>query len=134
MPLTIEKAVALTAYIQSLAYYLLQTRPPAVVEELYQVYDYNRFQASRHGYVGNFINPYNFTHSSIQKDILATLDTIKPYAKALGNQCYLRDIKKMAQLKLNDAQFLHSIYKENKCLENAVKTKCLLWKKSFMRN
>lgn len=76
-PLTIKKVILITAYIQALAIYLLEERPTQVNNDLYYLYNQNRFEASRYGFDGTFINPYTMKHSLIVDDIFDTAEKIK---------------------------------------------------------
>lgn len=126
-PLTFEKAVMVAAYIQTVSRYILQERPTAITRDTYCLYNYNRFQASRYGYDGVFINPFNLQQRSISEDILATMDSIEKHAKELNNQHFLSALKEDAIKKQNDAVILKSIYKEVGTLANLVHEQCLLW-------
>jgi glutamate---cysteine ligase / carboxylate-amine ligase len=131
MPLSILKAVTLVGYIQTLAHYILSERPNPINQDLYEVYDYNRFQASRYGFEADFINPFTLTHTNIQEDILATITTLEPFAKKLGNEAYLADLKQLTQDKINDANFLKEYYVKTHSLECIVKQSCAVWQKSL---
>jgi carboxylate-amine ligase len=48
-PLTVERAAALAAYLQTLCRHLLERKDEAPAEDDYLVYNYNRFQACRFG-------------------------------------------------------------------------------------
>lgn len=134
MPLTVQKAVMLTAYIQTLVYYLLKKHPYPIISELYEVYDYNRFQASRFGFDGDFIHPYTQKHTSIQRDILETIRLLKPFATHLGNEHYLNELKHMTLNKQNDADLLREAFKKEESLTKTVKRKCAIWKKALHEN
>lgn len=131
MPLTLPKALMIVAYIQSLAKYLLQERPQPLIDDLYEVYDYNRFQSCRNGFDGDFINPFTHKHLPLSKDILNTVKLITPYARKLGNARYISKIQSMAKTKSNDATDLRGMWKRDGNLEKTVRDKCSLWKKSL---
>jgi carboxylate-amine ligase len=127
-PLTMKKAIDLAAYAQTLAHYLLQVRPVHCTHDLYYVYNYNRFQASRYGFSGDLIDSETLRHVSIKDDILATLEAITAHSQLLGNQSYLANIKQQVISGQNDALLLRDIYhKEKKNLPNVVKEKCAIW-------
>jgi carboxylate-amine ligase len=121
-PLTMKKAIDLAAYAQTLAHYLLQVRPVHCTHDLYYVYNYNRFQASRYGFSGDLIDSESLRHVSIKEDILAA------HSQLLGNENYLANIKQEVTSGQNDALVLREIYrKEKKSLPNVVKEKCAIW-------
>jgi len=131
MPLTLSKAAALVAYIQTISHYLLQNELSPVSNDYYQTYTHNRFQASRFGFDGNFIDPCSLKSSTIGEDILDTAALLKSSAKTLGTQSYLRQIKSFARHKYNDASNLKLICAEEFVLEDMVKEKCRAWKHSL---
>lgn len=132
MPLSLQKAMLITAYYQTLSAYLLHERPHPITNDMYLVYDHNRFQACRNGYEGEFINPFNHKHISIHKDILDTIRLLEPVAKELGTQHALRKIKTLVKAKSNDAMDLRKSYKSEKSLEMIVKNNCALWRKGVV--
>ncbi|MBI2792849.1 MAG: glutamate--cysteine ligase [Gammaproteobacteria bacterium] len=130
MPLTLEKVVAMTAYIQTIARYILTEKPHKITDDLYLAYNYNRFQASRYGYEGDFICPFTKTHEMVSEDILNTLQIIESHADYLGNTNFLLDILKWASKKSNDAKYLKNIYSRTNSLEGVVKKQCETWARS----
>lgn len=127
MPLTLTKVAALIGYIQTLARYLLVEKPYKLTEDLYLVYNYNRFQASRYGYDGDFIDPYTKRHLPIYNDILRTLKHLKPHAAALGNEAYLKQWRKWIKQKHNDAKQLKMLYSRYGNFEDVVNKQCNIW-------
>ena len=69
MPLTLDKAVAILAYAQTISTHLLYDKPFIPQNNLYDTYPYNRFQASKLGFDGVFINPFT-AGNHYQRDIL----------------------------------------------------------------
>lgn len=129
MPLTLQKSISLVAYLQSLSLYLLQERPLEPLNDLYLLYNYNRFQASRYGFEGDFIDPYTSQRFSILDDILATAEKIEKYAKQLNNFDYFRVLMDDAVQKKNDASLLRQIVKQVNSLPLMVNEQCKLWEK-----
>ncbi len=127
MPLTLNKAIAIAAYIQTLAHYLLLEKPYPVQHELQLFYQYNRFQAARYGFDGDFINPYTMNKISISEDILETLNIIKPHAQGLKNNDLLSQIEEWVKSAQNDAQILLDIYSQNGTLEKVVEEQSKIW-------
>lgn len=129
-PLTLRQAVMLAAYVQALTRHLLTERFP-LTKDLYFVYNYNRFQACRYGFNGNFIDPYSLKQHTIYEDILLTLKAIRPHAKILDTEGYLRKIQSDVQHKENGAAWLRNKYAETKSLEDLVQQQCQLWLDQF---
>lgn len=126
-PLTLNKAVIISAYLQTLADYLLTEKPDILSQDLYYLYSYNRFQASRYGLDGEFINPTDFKKISIADDILKTIERIQPYTKQLNNTQLISQIEFNAINKLNDANKIRQIYKDKPLFENLMRIQCEYW-------
>lgn len=126
-PLTLRKAVLITAYAQALACYLLQEKPLPVSRDVYHFYDYNKFQAARYGYKGQIINPYDFNKIYIIDDILETLDKISNAAEYLGTLEFINDLKNEVLQELNDSVVLREIYKDTQDLKAVVRYQCNMW-------
>ncbi|MFN7098572.1 MAG: glutamate-cysteine ligase family protein, partial [Gammaproteobacteria bacterium] len=126
-PLTLMQAVAAGAYVQTLALYLLEERPFELNKEMYLSYAYNRFQAARYGFKG-MINHYpeNVT-TSIQADMLITLQKLKPYAKYLNTETYLDLITETVAQQNNDASKIRLAYKELHTMEEIVMFQSARW-------
>jgi carboxylate-amine ligase len=131
MPLTLNKTIALVAYIQCLAAYL-DNQPFELKDNLYDTYHYNRFQSSKFGFEGLFINPFTNEKMSLQKDILATIRMLRPNAKLLGTSPYLYSLKQLTKNKYNDANFLKEKFTKESSLLSVVKENCRAWKSSLL--
>lgn len=126
-PLTVKKAVMVCAYIQSLALYLLNERPVTITKNLYYLYNTNRFEASRYGYDGDFINADTKKKCTIQEDIIDTVDKIKPYANKLNNMNYISQLTDEVNNKYNDTVFLKKIFKQTNSLSSVAAEQCKWW-------
>ena len=80
-PLNIEKTVQIAAFAQALARYLLEEKPFSLVDDKYDLYGYNRFQASKLGFNAFLINPLTFQEYSLLDDILALYRKIESHSK-----------------------------------------------------
>lgn len=129
-PLTIDKAALIAAYIQSLATYLLIEKPFTICHDLYYIYSQNRFEASRYGFEGNFINPYTLKQSSIAEDILHTIKRIEPYANPLNTQVFLNELQEHVIYGINDTTLLRKLFKEEHSLAKVVARQCQMWSQS----
>lgn len=130
-PLTLGHAVTVIAYAQTLASYLLKEKHYPLTQDLYLVYNYNRFQACRYGYDGNFIDPHSLKQRTILEDILMTLREIKPYTYALNTESHIRKIQSWIQEKKNDTTTIREIYTKQKSFNTVVKQQCQSWLDQF---
>lgn len=126
-PLTIEKAAMLAAYAQTLAFYALQERPLKISENIYTFYNYNRFQAARFGFDGNFINSEDEEFYKIHTDILQTIEKIRPYVKALHVEKFIEQVAHCAVNKENDAKWLRETFAKTGSLAEVVREQSKLW-------
>jgi carboxylate-amine ligase len=126
-PLTTKTAVMLAAYVQSLARYLVQERPIELKNYDHLIYNYNRYQASRYGYEGEFINPYTDERINIGEDILKTIEQIKAHTTYLNNEEFVAQIRDKVLTKENDAKWLRQKYSELGSLKKLELAKSQLW-------
>ncbi len=82
-PLDVDHAAALAAYLQALALCLLSDRRDPPQERDYLCYTFNRFEACRFGFEGEYINPRTLARKKLREDILDTLDALTGDARAL---------------------------------------------------
>jgi len=126
-PLTVERAALLAAYVQVLARYLLTARPHAPSRDVYEFYRYNRFQACRYGLKGSFVDAYTEKRTSLQEDILATLQVIAPHAKSLQADSALQELAAGVREGYSDAAWVRQTYGEVKSLNDVARLQCELW-------
>ena len=126
-PLTLEKAAAIAAYIQSLAHWLVQERPAEPAEDDYLVYTFNRFQACRFGFDGVYVDPKSGRHTTIREHILATMDKIRPHAARLGALVPCDELSQDARSRGGDARWLREQFASEHLLEEVVRRQTLLW-------
>jgi carboxylate-amine ligase len=129
-PLTLNKAILITAYLQTLAFYLLEERPIEICPNLYFFYDYNYFQASRYGLHGDIIDVTSEKHCLIYQDILYTLKKVKKYAHQLQTEEFLLLLEHEVKNKKNDAEKLRNIFNETNSFQEVVWNQCQYWEKS----
>lgn len=122
MPLSVRKVALLTAYVQALAYYLIVEKPtnPLPYNE-YHLYQYNRFQACRHGFGGQYIHFYNHQRTTIKKDILDSFECVESYAKKFSSIPFIFELMQDVGNEENDAKLLRSIYQQKKSMTDIVK-------------
>ncbi|MCP0914025.1 YbdK family carboxylate-amine ligase [Legionella sp. 27cVA30] len=126
-PLTIKKSVMLAAYLQALALYLIKEKPFKLTDDLYYLYPHIRFEASRYGYDGEFINPENSNKTTVFDDLLTTIANIEPYFKELGSMEYFNLLKEDALNKRNDSVIIREYYAQTGSLQEVVSELCKLW-------
>ncbi|HCY17207.1 MAG: glutamate--cysteine ligase [Curvibacter sp. GWA2_64_110] len=105
-PLTIERAAALSGYVQSLAAWFLQERPFMPTEDDYLVYTYNRFQACRFGLDAVYVDPASGEHLPLREHILQTIDQIESHGVSLGAQSGIELLRRSTASGHNEARWL----------------------------
>jgi carboxylate-amine ligase len=125
-PLTVSKAAALAAYVQALARYLLVEPQHQPSDDLYLVYNYNRFQACRFGLDGELIDPFTQTRRSVREDILGLLPALQVHAAGLSAEPALEMVREWATRTGNDARWIRERFEHSGSLED------LMWQQSRM--
>ncbi len=128
-PLTVEKAADLAAYAQVLARWLLAERP-ALSQDIYLIYSYNRFQSCRFGLGGRLVLPGETARPTIGEDILDTLRRLEPHARELGAWGALGRLAADTSRGENGASWLRQAFAETKSLSDTVRRQSLLWMES----
>ncbi len=105
-PLTIERAAALSGYVQSLAAWFLADEPFMPSEDDYLVYTYNRFQACRFGMDAVYVDPATGSHMPLREHILQTMDKIGTQARAIAAGGAIHLLRSDVQRSHNDARWL----------------------------
>lgn len=126
-PLTIKKAVMVVAYIQALSLFLLEEKPIVITRDLYYLYNYNRFQASRYGFFGKLIDAYTSQSVLIADDIIDTIKKIERAANQLNTMPYISQLMEDVINKKNDATLLRQIHKQVNSLPKVVEEQCKMW-------
>lgn len=115
-PLTIERAAALSGYVQALAAWFLDTQPFMPEEDDYLVYTYNRFQACRFGLDAVYVEPHTGQHMLLADHIQHTMDAIAGHAEQLGAGSALQMLRQEVRLAQNDARWLRDCQAQEKLL------------------
>lgn len=105
-PLTIDRAAALAAFVQSLAAWFVAEQPFMPVEDDYMVYTYNRFQACRFGLDAVYVDPESGTHMPLREHIARTLERIEPHARHMGAGWGIQLLAEDTRIGFNDARWL----------------------------
>jgi carboxylate-amine ligase len=126
-PLTIETAVALGAYAQTLAKYLFEQRELAPAQDIYLTYSYNRFQACRFGLAGVLINPLSGAQLPLKEDILASFEMLADAAQELGTADAIELLRRRIIDGVSDAEWLRASYQKSGSLSDVVRRQSGLW-------
>lgn len=120
-PLTVERAAALSGFVQSLAAWFLKENPFVPQEDDYMVYTYNRFQACRFGLEAVYVEPATGQHLPLREHIVATLDRIAPHAQDLGAAAAIDMLRGSADRGANDARWLRETVARERLLAEMVR-------------
>jgi carboxylate-amine ligase len=126
-PLTIETAVALAAYAQTLSKYFFAQRSLQPQHDTYLTYTYNRFQACRFGLAGTLIDSGSGSQSSIQNDILRTIEMLKEVADELGTTDAIELLRERARGGQSDAGWLRHCHGKSGSLNDVVRQQSAVW-------
>ena len=127
MPLSITKAVVLVAYVQALSFFLLKERPIQLSPSIYDLYNYNRFQACRYGFDGEFIHPVSLEKKTVLEDIIETIGTIEHYANKLNSMAFISQLMDDVINKKNDAALMRQFYDDTNSLVKLVEKQCKIF-------
>ena len=105
-PLSVERAAALSAFVQSLAAWFMQDQPFMPQKDDYLVYNYNRFQACRFGMDAVYVDPASGQHMPLREHILWTLQQLKQHGAPLGASAFLHLLQTSVERGENDAHWL----------------------------
>jgi carboxylate-amine ligase len=123
-PLSIERAVALAAYVQALGAWFLAEEPFEPSEDDYLVYTYNRFQACRFGLEGAYVDPATSESFGLREHILLTLQRIQSYVPENSKEA-LQQLRKTVNEGVNDASRLREAYAHAQQLPEVVRQSTL---------
>ncbi|MCK9985933.1 MAG: glutamate---cysteine ligase / carboxylate-amine ligase [Azoarcus sp.] len=126
-PLTVGRAAAIAAYIQSIARYLMIERPIRLAEDDYLVYTFNRFQACRFGFAGTYVHPETHEHRSVAEEIEASFARIEQHAIELGCDGALGELLRQVREGRNDAAWLRERHTGGESLPELVMAQCARW-------
>ena len=120
-PLTVERAAALSGFVQSLASWFMTDQPFMPTEDDYLVYTYNRFQACRFGLDAVYVDPATGGHMPLREHILLTLQQIEPHAAVNGASAFLHMLKSSVERNENDARWLRERQGEEDLLAEVIR-------------
>ena len=120
-PLTVERAAALSGFVQSLASWFMTDQPFMPTEDDYLVYTYNRFQACRFGLDAVYVDPATGSHMPLRQHILLTFQKIEPHAAINGASAFLQMLKSSVERNENDARWLRERQAEEHLLAEVIR-------------
>ena len=120
-PLTIERAAALSGYVQSLAAWFMAEQPFMPAEDDYLVYTYNRFQACRFGLDAVYVDPATGSHMPLREHILMTMAKIERHAHSVGASASIHLLRNSAEDNDNDARWLRDRQGEERLLAEVIR-------------
>ena len=120
-PLTIERASALSGFVQSLAAWFMHEQPFMPLEDDYLVYTYNRFQACRFGLDAVYVDPATGSHMPLRDHILLTMRQIEGHAATVGATPALGLLRRSVEQADNDARWLRERQGEERLLAEVIR-------------
>ena len=120
-PLTIERASALSGFVQSLAAWFMSEQPFMPTEDDYLVYTYNRFQACRFGLDAVYVDPATGGHMPLRDHILLTMGQIENHAAIVGATQALGLLRRSVENADNDARWLRERQGEERLLAEVIR-------------
>ena len=120
-PLTIERATALAAYVQSLGAWFMNDQPFMPAEDDYLVYTYNRFQACRFGLDAVYVDPATGGHMPLREHILLTMDQLARHTESLGACASIDLLRRSVERGYNDARWLRERQSEERLLAEVIR-------------
>lgn len=115
-PLTVGRAAALAAYVQTLASWFMEEQPFMPAEDDYLVYTYNRFQACRFGLEAAYVDPATGEHTLLRDHILDTMARVAVHARRLNAEAGIHLLRASVELGNNDARWLRERQAREKLL------------------
>jgi carboxylate-amine ligase len=126
-PLTIERAAAIAGYLQALARWIATQKPFVPSEDDYLVYTYNRFQASRFGLHGSFVDPQTREQRPLKEDLIASLARVEAHATDARADDACHALLRWVHAGASDADWLRSIHAQERSLAEVVRRQCERW-------
>jgi glutamate---cysteine ligase / carboxylate-amine ligase len=120
-PLTIERASALSGFVQSLAAWFMNEQPFMPTEDDYLVYTYNRFQACRFGLDAVYVDPATGGHMPLRDHILLTMGQIEGHAATVGATQAIGLLRRSVENADNDARWLRERQGEERLLAEVIR-------------
>jgi glutamate---cysteine ligase / carboxylate-amine ligase len=120
-PLTVERAAALSGFVQALAAWFLEEHPFVPEEDDYMVYTYNRFQACRFGLEAVYVEPQSGEQVPLREHILRTLEQVRAHAGRIGAGAAIELLRERTEAGSNDARWLRDTHAHERLLAEMVR-------------
>jgi glutamate---cysteine ligase / carboxylate-amine ligase len=120
-PLTVERAAALSGFVQALAAWFLEEHPFVPEEDDYMVYTYNRFQACRFGLEAVYVEPQSGEQVPLREHILRTLEQVREHAGRIGAGAAIELLRERTEAGSNDARWLRDTHAHERLLAEMVR-------------
>ena len=120
-PLTVERAAALSGFVQALAAWFMHDQPFMPTEDDYLVYTYNRFQACRFGMDAVYVDPATGGHMPLREHIAQTLQQIERHATEVGAGAFMQMLRSSVESSYNDARWLRERQSEEALLAEVIR-------------
>jgi glutamate---cysteine ligase / carboxylate-amine ligase len=120
-PLTVERAAALSGFVQALAAWFLDEQPFVPEEDDYMVYTYNRFQACRFGLEAVYVEPQSGEQVPLREHILRTLEQVRAHAGRIGAGAAIELLRERTEAGSNDARWLRDTHAHERLLAEMVR-------------
>ena len=91
------------------------------------MYKYNRFQACRYGVGGAYIDAQTQQRATLQRDILDTLELLRPHARTLDTEAPLSALRSEAEASRSDAAWLRDAYQKLGSLNDVARRQSEQW-------
>ena len=124
-PLTVERAAALSGYVQALAAWFMHEQPFMPTEDDYLVYTYNRFQACRFGLDAVYVDPANGSHMPLREHILMTMRRIARHAESVDASASIYLLENSVERAENDARWLREKQGQERLLAEVIRQAAL---------
>ena len=120
-PLTVERAAALSGYVQALGAWFMQDQPFMPAEDDYLVYTYNRFQACRFGLDAVYVDPATGSHMLLRDHILLTMDKLARHTASVGAVAAVDLLRSSVKRNDNDARWLRERQLDERLLAEVIR-------------
>jgi glutamate---cysteine ligase / carboxylate-amine ligase len=125
-PLSVDRAALLAGFIQLICRRLVLDRIPVKQDETL-VYSFNRFQASRFGFGGEYVDPLTRKNMNLRDSMFKVLSWLEPLAKNDPDTRLLLNSLKVAVRQPTDAERLLAQYQLYGNLEDTVRYSIRSW-------
>ncbi len=95
LPCRFEHMLAVVALIQALVLTLASSAVHPSARVQMQILRANKWQATRHGLDGTFVNPVSAQRQPVREAVRELLEFVRPVARRVGTESYLETIEEI---------------------------------------